>query len=139
MSRSTTNHAGYTRKQATDIINAYLLNCILSPEQWADEYGITCTSDKDRINAVVADFNENYYVGYTVKRYPNLQEAFAQFMQGQPHVISVDYWKDDIIQLAVNWGAIPATHTDRQAAKITENWYNYISFKFWQLHRKLNK
>ena len=133
-----TNYKGYTRKQVAELINAYLLNCILSTEQWADEYCIQAITDKDRVNAVVDEFN-SWYTGYTQKRHPNRQQGFAEWLRGEPGVISIEQWYDDQIKLAIEWGSIPDNYTDKQYTKITENWYNYISCKFWQLHTKLNK
>lgn len=101
---------------------AYLISCM-------NEEGTT----EQKINEVLNKFNVEYNHEYNKKRYKNLQDRFAEWLKGAPSALEVDYWTDNIVQLAINWGSIPENATESQKNKIVSNFYNFISCKFFQL------
>jgi hypothetical protein len=119
---------GMSRKKQKEAIEAYLLECVIDSERLLQEYDITATTDRERVNYVMADFETVANHPHNIKRFPNDQQRFADYLQGAPGVINIDFWNDEIIKPAVKWGSLAENHTEKEAAKITENWFNYISF-----------
>ena len=61
------------------------------------------------------------------------QKALAEWLQGLPSAVSIDFYNHDILDLAVKWGSIPKDYTEKQAEKILDNWFNFIAAKTCQL------
>lgn len=120
-------------------VKEYIMSNIIDIETAQNEYNTTLVTDKDRINFVVKEFESTANYPNNLRNFPNQQNRFADWLQGLPGVISIDFMNHEILEIAVNWGSIPAQYTNKQADKILSNWWNFISAKFWQLHRKLNK
>ncbi len=64
------------------------------------------------------------------------QRAFREWIMGLPSSFNIDFENYKILQIAVKWGSIPAEYTEKQADKILENWFNFITVKTFQLFRK---
>lgn len=90
-------------------------------------------SNVEKLHSVLIAFNEEYNFDNNKRRLPNLQNRFADWLQGAPSSISIEYWNDEIIKLAVKWGAIPENATENQQYKIISNYYNFMACKFFQL------
>ena len=121
-------------------VRAYLMARIPDVQTIAAEYDqIIEDTDKARVNWVVDTFNSEYGNAYDLRRWPNRQERFAEWLMGLPSAIHIDYMNYRIIEIAKQWGSLPADATEKQEDKIVANWFNFISFKFWQLHETLNK
>ena len=118
-------------------VRAYIMACIPDVQTIAAEYDQTIEdTDKARVNWVVDTFNSEY--GHAVKQYGK-QRAFSEWLQGLPSAIRIEYRNYRIIEIAKRWGSLPANATEKQEDRIISNWFNFISFKFWQLHATLNK
>lgn len=101
-------------------------------------YLISCMDEEletteQKIEEVLNAFNEEFNFTNNKKRYPNLQCRFAEWLQGAPSALSIDFYNDDILKLAVSWGSISQNATERQEQKILDNYYNFMSCKFFQL------
>lgn len=105
---------------------AYLVDCI-------DEE-ITGTTP-ERLKEVLRRFKSEYCYPENLKRYGSIQNTFKNWLMGLPSAINVDFENYKILQLAVKWGGIPENATEKQQDKILENWFNFISVKFFQLCR----
>ena len=66
------------------------------------------------------------------KRYPNIQQRFAQYLSGLP--INIYCYNDDIIDIAENWHG--EKFTKKKEMLIVNNWFNFLAFKFIQLAEK---
>lgn len=121
-----------TRSEIKGLVNQYLLNAVSSEDT-------TFTSDKERVNYVISRYTTEYDHDYNKKVYPNRMERFSQWLMGLPSCFNIDFENYRIIELAKEWGAIPANATERQEDIIIANWFNYISNKFHQLHAHLNR
>lgn len=127
-------------KEFKAIVRAYLMTCIPDVQTIAAEYDqIVENTDKARVNWVVDTFDREYGCEYNLKRWPNRQERFKEWLMGLTGACRVDFMNYRIIELAKEWGSLPANATEKQEDKIVANWFNFISFKFWQLHTTLNK
>ena len=124
-------------KEFKAIVRAYIMACVPDVQTIAAEYGQTIEdTDKARVNWVADTFNRDYR--HAVKHYGK-QRAFSEWLQGLPSAIHIDFMNYRIIELAKQWGSLPADDTEWQEDKIISNWFNFILFKFWQLHTSLNK
>ncbi len=59
------------------------------------------------------------------------QKAMRDWLQGL--AINIAFYNCDIIDLAIEWGSLPTDHTEKQAYKITGNYFNFIACKLLQL------
>jgi len=119
-----------TRAQQTAMINAYLLNSIDG-----ENYGVTLSTDKDKVNFVVSTFTSEFL--HHNNRNGNRQQLFADYLSGLPSCINIEFRNYAILELAEAWGSDVSTEKKRDF--ICSNWFNYISCKFFQLHAKMNK
>lgn len=92
------------------------------------------TTDRERVQFVLDTFKSEY--GWNIPRY-GLQGAFKEWLMGLPTVIGIDFENYKIIEIAKKWGSLPENATERQEDKIIENWFNFITVKFFQLCKKL--
>lgn len=120
-----------TRSELKALINAYLLAAIDG-----ENYGVTLTTDKEKINFVMQTFEWEYL--HNNNRKQNIVGLFAEWLSGLPSSFNIDFENYRIIEIAKNWGALSANHTEKEADKIISNWFNYIANKTFQLHRVLN-
>ena len=82
------------------------------------------------INGLKTAFYAEY--GFMVDRVGE-QKALAEWLQGLPSAVSIDFYNHHILELAVKWGSIPEDATERQEDKILDNWFNFIAAKTCQL------
>lgn len=92
------------------------------------------TTDRERVQFVLDTFKSEY--GWNIPRY-GLQGAFKEWLMGLPTVIGIDFENYKIIEIAKKWGSLPVNATEKQEDKIIENWFNFITVKFFQLCKKL--
>jgi len=90
-------------------------------------------SDLEKLHSVLIAFNEEHNFDNNKRRLPNLQNRFADWLQGLPSAIDIEYYNFDIIQLAKKWEAIPQNATEKQEQKILDNYWDFMSCKFFQL------
>lgn len=121
-----TNRTKYLNK----VMASYILSNI-------DEttYGIQFDNgkDKERLQFLYDTFKSEY--GWSIARY-GLQNAFREWIMGLPSVYTIDFENYKIIQLAIKWGSLPVTHTDAQAQKILDNWFNFVTVHTFKLFKK---
>jgi len=90
-------------------------------------------SNKDKINFVLSSFNSEYNQEYNKRYIPNLQNRFAEYLQGLPSCINIVFFNYDILQLAKSWESLPVNATEKQEDKILSNYFNFMAVKFFQL------
>lgn len=133
------NYKGYTRKELNTVISNYLLKCIPDTATIQAEYDKEVLTDKDRVNFAMADFERVANYDHNNRKFPNIQDRLADFLQGLPGTLQIDFANYEIVKLAKLWGSIPENATEKTEDKIINNWFNFIAFKFLQLHRDINK
>lgn len=92
----------------------------------------------ERLQQVCEAFDKEYNYPDNKKRYPGLQNRFAEWLMGLPNALNVEYRHHAILELAKSWGSIPQNATEKQEDKILGNWFNLAAIKFFQLC-KFNK
>lgn len=64
------------------------------------------------------------------------QQAFKEWISGLPSCFNVDFENHTILKISKKWGSLPENPTEKQEDKILLNWFNFISFKFFQILKK---
>lgn len=106
----------------------YILNAID-----CEGYNVECNTPEQKLQFLYDTFKSEY--GWNISRM-GTQRAFAEWLQGLPSSFNIDYTYSDIIRLGKKWGSIPQDATERQEDKLTDNWWNFITVKTFQLMRK---
>lgn len=110
---------------------AYILSVIDG-----DNYGQELNTDKEKVDFVYQCFKSE--AGYNIPRVGEYA-AFQEWIMGLPSSFNVEFRNYRIIEIAKEWGSIPADATERQEDKILGNWFNLITNKFFQLRKRLEK
>ena len=100
----------------------YLLGCIYDENM----EGKTPTEQAQHLFDM---FKSQYCHPYEIQRTPNHQERLGQWLAGLP--INIDYNPHQIIELAEQWAE--TTYTEKQAAKIVDNWFNFMGLQCLRL------
>ena len=104
----------------------YIIDCID-----LDPYDMSTGSAEGDIIALYSIFKREY--GHEISRQGNEIKAFSSWCQGLPTCFNIAFYNSDIIALAKEWGSLPARSTETQEDRILENYWNFISNKFFQL------
>ena len=124
-------------KEYLNGIQSYILDCI-NLDDYSGE-GITETlSDKDKINYLFAIYKNEYCYDSNVKRYPNNQERFKNWISGAPSVFNIAFENYEILQVAKKLHEVEEL-TEKQEDTIIENFFNHIALHALKLKSKLNK
>ena len=70
--------------------------------------------------------------GWSIQRIGR-QAAMREWLSGLPSSVSLPFCNYDIIQWAVGLGSLPEEHTEKQADKILDNYWNFCAAKILQL------
>lgn len=112
-------------------VKSYIMDHI-DPEPYTDK---AMESNKDKLQFLYKTFKSEY--GHEITRQRgNEINAFREWIMGLPTIFTVDFTNYDIVQLAIKWGSLPENHTEAQAYRIINNWFNLVANKSFQLFRK---
>ena len=109
----------------------YILDAINSED-------IELNSDTEKLQYLANEFKSAANYEFNLKRYPNTQDRFADWIAGLPSSFSIDFTNYDILQLAVKWNSLADTTNEDKNFKVLNNWFNLIAFKVMQLMSKHN-
>lgn len=136
---------GQARKTINDLAFNYILSAIdcsgytvmgTDPAGNLTELPVICETDAQKVNFVMETFESEYI--HPNNRTGNMVNLFREYLMGLPSCINIDFENYKILEIAKQWGNLPANATERQEDKIIGNWFNDIANKFFQLHRRLN-
>lgn len=105
----------------------YIINAIDS-DGYTDK---PLTTNKQKIEFLQNVFMSEY--GWHFERTGNIIESLKEWLQGLPSCLDIVFYYSDIIALAVEWGSLSKEHSDKEAEKITDNYWNFIANKINQL------
>ena len=111
---------------------AYLLNAVPTTEEIKNGWDKTAETTADRLQFVLGCFRAEK--GYEIARIGE-QKAFNDWLMGLPSAINVDFENYRILEIAREWGSLPQYAKPWQENKILNNWFNFITVKFFQLCR----
>lgn len=63
------------------------------------------------------------------------QRALENWLQGLCGAVSVEFWNNEILLMAIRWGSLSENHTEPQGRKILDNYWRLLSAKLGQLFR----
>ena len=110
-------------------IKEYILEAIRSEDDCEE------LTDKECFEHVRNRFVSEY--GFNLgKRGLSNQAVFAEWLSGL--AINIAFMNDDIIELAKDWGSLPADSTERQEFKIIENYFSFMAMQFFKFARREN-
>jgi hypothetical protein len=106
-------------------IKLYIIDSIMS-----EGFDANPETIPEKIKFLEETFLSEY--GFNIARYGK-QGAVKEWLQGLPSVVALPYMNWDIITLAVETGGLEPDHTEKQADKIIENYFNFMAAKIVQL------
>lgn len=105
-----------------------------------DVYDQEFESAREKVLFVYSCFKSQHWFDNNIKKFRgNEVNGFADWLQGLPSVINIDFQNHEIILLGVKWGSIPQHCPEWKKDRLIENWFNFIAVKFFQLKAKLEK
>lgn len=120
-----------TTKELNTHVFAYILNAIDG-----EGYGRSFANDTEKLQFLADTFKSEYGYSENIKYYGSYGKCFMNWLMGLPSSFNVDYENYRIIEIAKEWGSLPAKCDDRQEDKILDNWWNLITHKTFQLMKK---
>jgi hypothetical protein len=97
---------------------SYILDCLDSEDDLIDK----SLTEQEKINYLFDRFNSEY--GFMVQRVGK-QNALAEWLSGL--AISIDYYYEDIIKLAVKMGSIDANPSEELQERVCNNYWNFMA------------
>ena len=58
----------------------------------------------------------------------SFQRAFSYWLSGLPSVIDLPFYNGEIIELAIKMGSLEENHTEQQAERIYNNYWNFMAY-----------
>ena len=69
----------------------------------------------------------------------SFQNAFSYWLSGLPSVIDLPFYNGEIIELAVKLGSLDKNHTEQQAQRIYNNYWNFMAYMVLDMKIKQDK
>ena len=91
-------------------------------------------TDKEKVNFIFDRFNSEYNHANNIRRQPNFQMRFAEWLQGL--AINLPYNYDDIIELAKK---LLETDQLKNENRIINNNWSFMAYQIIKLKDNLNK
>lgn len=111
---------------------AYVLGCIDNSSAAYDQ-GLEFENDLHRISFVLDEF-KGYDYPDNKRRIPNLRDRLADWLQGLPSVIAIDFENAKIISIGEGWGYC---QTERKKDDFLNNWFYMVAFRLLQIAEKV--
>lgn len=112
---------------------AYILDAI-DGENYDREF----SNDTDKLQFLADTFKSEYGHPTNLKYHKTWQNTLANWFMGLPSAISIEFRNHSILELAVKWGSLSESATEKEQDKVIANWFNLMAFKTLQLMRKHN-
>ena len=91
-------------------------------------------TDKEKVNFIFERFNSEYNYANNIRRTPNFQLRFAEWLQGL--AINLPYNYNDIIELAKK---LQETDKLKNENRIINNYWSFMAFQIIKLKENLKK
>ena len=93
-----------------------------------------CMNDFDAFNALKSRFVSEY--GHELNRKKSGQTVFSDWLQGLPSTVNMAFYNCEIIDLAHEWGSLPAVASEREEDEILENYWYFMAMQYRKAARK---
>ena len=117
----------------SELMNTYILNAIDG-----EGYEKILNTDTEKLQFLADTFKYEYSFPNNLKRYPNNQDRFKNWIMGLPSSFNIDFSYFDIIRVSKELNLLPIDATPKQEDKIIANWFNLIAYKTIVLMNKNN-
>lgn len=91
-------------------------------------------TDKEKVNFIFERFNSEYNHANNIRRQPNFQLRFAEWLQGL--AINLPYNYNDILELAKK---LLETDQLKNENRIIKNYWSFMAYQIIKLKDNLNK
>ena len=91
-------------------------------------------TDKEKVNFIFDRFNSEYNHANNIRRQPNFQMRFAEWLQGL--AINLPYNYNDILELAKK---LLETDQLKNENRIIKNYWSFMAYQIIKLKDNLNK
>ena len=91
-------------------------------------------TDKEKVNFIFERFNSEYNHANNIRRQPNFQLRFAEWLQGL--AINLHYNYNDILELAKK---LLETDQLKNENRIIKNYWSFMAYQIIKLKDNLNK
>ena len=91
-------------------------------------------TDKEKVNFIFERFNSEYNHANNIRRQPNFQSRFAEWLQGL--AINLPYNYNDILELAKK---LLETDQLKNENRIIKNYWSFMAYQIIKLKDNLNK
>jgi len=108
------------------LIQAYIESVVIEQTE--------TTTPKEAYTEIFRRFNAEACYPDNLKRIPNNQARFADWLQGIP--VNIAFNNYEILQLAKSWNSLPEHPTERQEDKILENYWLFMAVNFAKFARR---
>ena len=117
-------------KKYLNNIQSYILDSIDGTE-----YDIKTETPTEKLQFLFDCFEVEFNYKNNKLRYPNLQDRFANWLQGLPSVINLPYQEYEILQLSKIFFEV-YTLTEKQKETIINNYWSFMAFHIIKLKNK---
>jgi len=122
-----------SKKYLSNIQN-YLIDAINT-----EDHTTEATTHAEKLDFVMACYNEEFNHKYNQARHPNEQDRFANWLAGLPSVLNIPFYNDDIVKLAKQLQEVETYPNEKNTTKnIIDNYFNFMAYHILKLNSKLN-
>lgn len=107
----------------------YIFNCVET-----DSEGEPIHTETEKAKYILDRFYKEY--GFQVDRIGK-QKAIAEWLSGL--ALNIEYYNQDIVQLAVDMGSIDPNPSDKLQEKVINNYWSFMARIIILIENKLNK
>jgi hypothetical protein len=107
----------------------YIFNCVET-----DSEGKPIQTETEKAKYIIDRFYKEY--GFQVARIGK-QKAIAEWLSGL--ALNIEYYNQDIVQLAVDMGSIDPNPSDKLQEKVINNYWSFMANIIILIENKLNK
>ena len=108
-------------------------NYILSTIE-EDSEGKPITTDQEKINYIFDRFNSEY--DWKIERVGKFK-AMSEWLSGL--ALPIEYYYDDIVELAIKMGSIDKNPSDKLRSKVEQNYFDFMANIILEFQPKQNQ
>ena len=90
-------------------------------------------TDKEKLQFLKDTFRSEF--GFQIERIGE-RKAFEEWISGLPSSFNIEFTNVGILKLAKKSGSLPQDATEKQEARVLENYFNFITVKTFQAFNK---
>jgi hypothetical protein len=96
-------------------------------------YDVEAKTTKEKLQFLKRTFESEY--GHMIPRVGE-QKAFSEWIRSLPSTFNIEFYNNEIIELAKKGKSLPENPTEKQEDKILENYWDFIAARTFHLFKK---